>query len=137
MAEDKREKGEEERGFTVSDRRRSGRPKAEEPPKAPPPPRAEAPPEAEPPPGEPPPADFQYLVIFLATQALLCLGEQPDPMTGKKERNIPGAKHTIDLLSVIHEKTKGNLTEDEGLLIDNILYDLRMRYVQAASSAKT
>lgn len=142
MAEEKKdEEGAEERGFTVTDRRRRAREGAEAPPEAerakepPPPSEAETPPEAEAPSAELPPADFQYLVLFLATQAMLCLGEQPDPSTGDRIQNLPAAKHTIDLLGVIHEKTKGNLTDDESQLLDNMLYDLRMRYVRTSGQA--
>ncbi len=79
-----------------------------------------------------PQADFHYLVVFLGTQALLCMGEQADAAAGEKfEKNLPGAKHAIDLLGVIQEKTKGNLDDDESQLLESLLYDLRMRYVQA------
>ena len=140
----------EERGFRVTDRRHWAREEAQEPsppePEAPsPPPEAEAPPQPEatpeaeaPPETEAPPveelpqADFHYLVVFLGTQALLCMGEQPDAAAGEKfEKNLPGAKHAIDLLGVIQEKTKGNLDDDESQLLESLLYDLRMRYVQA------
>ncbi len=140
----------EERGFKITDRRHWAREEAQEPspaePEAPsPPPDPEAPPEAEAPPQpeappevvappveELPPPDFHYLVVFLGTQALLCMGEQPDDTVGEKfEKNLPGAKHAIDLLGVIQEKTKGNLDDDESKLLESLLYDLRMRYVQA------
>lgn len=144
MAEKRKEdETTEEKGFTVTDKRRSGKDRPEAAPKAerkaapppPPPPEAEAPGGQEPPAeGEFPPADFQYLVLFLATQALLCLGEQPDPATGQKIKNLPGAKHAIDLMSVIQEKTKGNLSEDEAQLLESLLYDVRMRYVKATQA---
>ena len=134
----------EERGFKITDRRHWAREEAQEPspaepeaPSPPPepeaPPQPEAPPEAEAPPVEElPPPDFHYLVVFLGTQALLCMGEQPDAAAGEKfEKNLPGAKHAIDLLGVIQEKTKGNLDDDESKLLESLLYDLRMRYVQA------
>ncbi len=140
----------EERGFKITDRRHWAREEAQEPspaePEAPSPPpeaeapprpeatpKAEAPPEAEAPPVEElPQADFHYLVVFLGTQALLCMGEQADAAAGEKfEKNLPGAKHAIDLLGVIQEKTKGNLDDDESKLLESLLYDLRMRYVQA------
>ncbi len=140
----------EERGFKITDRRHWAREEAQEPspaePEAPsPPPEAEAPPQPEatpeaeapseaeaPPVEEMPQADFHYLVVFLGTQALLCMGEQADAAAGEKfEKNLPGAKHAIDLLGVIQEKTKGNLDDDESQLLESLLYDLRMRYVQA------
>lgn len=159
MAEnrEKEEDASEERGFTISDRRHwakeevPGEPSKAEVEAAPPPslepetpPKIEevsgeaAPPphEAEAPPGELPPADFSYLVVFLATQAMLCMGEQPDPTTGETvEKNLPGAKHSIDLLGVIQDKTQGNLGDEEHQLLEGVLYDLRMRYVQAAGPA--
>ncbi|MCH7768952.1 MAG: DUF1844 domain-containing protein [Nitrospinae bacterium] len=140
----------EERGFKITDRRHWAREEAQEPspaepeaPSTPPepeapseveaPPQPEATPEAEAPPEEElPPPDFHYLVVFLGTQALLCMGEQPDAAAGEKfEKNLPGAKHAIDLLGVIQDKTKGNLDDDESQLLESLLYDLRMRYVQA------
>lgn len=145
---------EQEQGFTVSDRRHWAREGAGEHSKAEgeadPPPIAEAetpprpeempgeaatpPSEAEVPPEEMPTANFYYLVVFLATQAMLCLGEHPDPTTDEKvEKNLPGAKHAIDLLDVIQDKTQGNLNDEEQQLLDGVLYDLRMRYVQIAS----
>lgn len=53
-----------------------------------------------------------------------------DPMTGEKAKNLPLAKQTIDLLSVLEEKTRGNLDTDEAAMLKNILYDLRIHYVK-------
>ncbi|MEE9197722.1 MAG: DUF1844 domain-containing protein, partial [bacterium] len=120
MAENRdKDESEEERGFTISDRRHwahqaPGEPSQAEPEAAPTPPaEEEAPPrteevsppeaatppkEAEVPPEELPAADLSYVVVFLAAQAMLCMGEQPDPTTGETmEKNLPGAKHAIDL----------------------------------------
>jgi hypothetical protein len=60
------------------------------------------------------------------------LGEIQDPVTQQSSKNIPLAKQTIDLLGMLKEKTKGNLTTDEEKFLESILYDLRMRYVRAA-----
>lgn len=79
-----------------------------------------------------PPADFSTFVISLSTAALLHLGEIPDPQTQTISRNIGLARHTIDMIDMLKQKTTGNLTEAEARLIDNILYDLRMRYVSIA-----
>ena len=77
-----------------------------------------------------PEVNFSTFVFSLSSSAFLHLGEMEDPNTGKKEKNLPMAKHTIDILGMLEEKTKGNLSEDEGQLLKNMLYDLRMRYVR-------
>ncbi|HUS44701.1 MAG TPA: DUF1844 domain-containing protein [Phycisphaerae bacterium] len=80
-----------------------------------------------------PPADFSTLVQTLATQAALFLGDHRDPKTGKSLRNLDLAKHHIDLLGVLEEKTKGKLTDEEKRLLDTLLYELRLAYASAAS----
>jgi hypothetical protein len=60
------------------------------------------------------------------------LGEVPDPATGKQQEDLIMAKQTIDLIAMLEEKTRGNLTSDEENLVKHILYDLRLRYVQKA-----
>ena len=77
-----------------------------------------------------PEINFATFVFSMSSSALLHFGEIPDPSTGKQQKNLPMAKHTIDIISMLEEKTKGNLTNDEEQLIKNILYDLRMRYVK-------
>lgn len=77
-----------------------------------------------------PEMNFSTFIFSLNSSALFHLGEIPDPTTNKREKNLPMAKQTIDIISMLKEKTKGNLTNDEEVLIDNILYDLRMRYVE-------
>jgi len=79
-----------------------------------------------------PPANFTLLVISLATQARMCLGDTEDPQSGKKQVDVELAKHNIDLLGMLEEKTQGNLSEQEKKLLDSVLYELRMRYVQLA-----
>jgi len=74
--------------------------------------------------------NFATFVFSLSSSAILHLGEIPDPTTGTKKKNLPMAKQTIDILAMLEEKTKGNLTSDEGEFLKNILYDLRMRYVK-------
>lgn len=76
---------------------------------------------------------FSNLIFSFSTSALIQLGEIEDPVTKKKDKNLPLAKQTIDLIGMLKEKTKGNLTPEEENLINNILYDLRMRYVKAVS----
>lgn len=79
-----------------------------------------------------PPVDFQTFVISLGSSALLQLGEIEDPATGRREKNLVLAKHTIDLLSMLQVKTKGNLTPPEAKLLESLLYDLRLRFVEAS-----
>ena len=77
-----------------------------------------------------PEVNFATFVFSISSSALLNFGEIPDPETGAKSKNLPMAKHSIDILSMLEEKTRGNRTDDEEQLIKNILYDLRMRYVK-------
>jgi len=103
----------------------------------PPPPRAGTPAQEGPMRGrrggrELPPASFGALVNSLVTQSLFYLGDLA-PQGGEPVVNLDMAKHQIDTLSVLEEKTKGNLTEDEQRLLDTALYEARMRYVQVAA----
>lgn len=76
-----------------------------------------------------PPADFATLVLSLGSSVLMYMGEASE---GKKApRNLPMAKHAIDLLTVLEEKTKGNLSSEEEHILDSLLFDLRLRYVEA------
>lgn len=78
-----------------------------------------------------PPVDFHTFVLSLGSSALLHLGELEHPEAGATKRDLPLAKHTIDILAMLQEKTKGNLTPPEDKLIESLLYDLRIRYVEA------
>ena len=82
--------------------------------------------------GSLPEIDFTNFILSLSTSALIQLGEIQDPFTQKSAKNLPVAKQTIDLVSMLKEKTKGNLSPEEEKVIDHILYDLRIRYVKAA-----
>ena len=76
---------------------------------------------------------FSTLILSLSTQALMLLGEIPDPTGGtdkQESKDLPAARHMIDLLGVLQTKTKGNLDRGESELLDRILYDLRVRFVQ-------
>ena len=77
-----------------------------------------------------PEMNFSTFIFSLNSSALFHFGEIPDPATNKREKNLPIAKQTIDIIGMLKEKTNGNLTNDEGMLTDHILYDLRMRYVE-------
>lgn len=76
------------------------------------------------------PIDFTTFVLSLSTSAFVQLGVTPD---GKptSEKSLPMAKQTIDLIAMLEEKTKGNLTGEEERLLSEVLFDLRMRYVEA------
>ena len=78
-----------------------------------------------------PEVSFATFVISLSCSVLYHLGEISDPATGKAGKNLTLAKHTIDTLRMLQEKTVGNLDGDEAELIENILYDLRLRYIKA------
>jgi hypothetical protein len=77
-----------------------------------------------------PEINFATFIFSLNHSVLVHLGVVEDPSTGKKEKNLPLAKQTIDILGMLEEKTKGNLSEDEEKMLKNILYDLRMIYIK-------
>jgi hypothetical protein len=76
-----------------------------------------------------PQIDFGTFVMSLASSVLVHLGEIAHPERGAGDPNIPLAKQTIDILGMLQDKTRGNLTEEEKELLENLLYDLRMKYV--------
>ena len=78
-----------------------------------------------------PEINFSTFVISLSTQALMHLGEIADPLSGKAETDLPVAKQMIDILSLLQVKTRGNLDSGEQQMLEDILYDLRLRYVDA------
>lgn len=84
-------------------------------------------------PGELPPADFQTLVGMLATQAIMYLGGIADRKTGHAIFDPDYARHMIDLLGVLQEKTKGNLSEDEEQDLTQLVHELRARFVELAT----
>jgi len=83
-----------------------------------------------------PPVTFASFVFSLSTSALMLMGEQLDPRQGKIPVNLPQAKEIIDILSVLEAKTKGNLDKDEQGMLTDMLYALRMKYVDLASGKK-
>ncbi|MBW1676251.1 MAG: DUF1844 domain-containing protein [Deltaproteobacteria bacterium] len=131
---------EEEKGFIIKDKRtfspETGEARAAEAQEA----EEEKAAEKEAPEGEARPAaeeeaqlpevNFSTFIFSLSSSAFLHFGEIPDPSSGTKKKNLPMAKHTIDILGMLEKKTRGNLTPDEEQLLENILYDLRMRYVK-------
>jgi uncharacterized protein DUF1844 len=78
-----------------------------------------------------PEINFSTFVIGLSTQALMHLGEIANPMSGKVETDVPSAKQMIDILGILKDKTRGNLNASEDRLMEDILFDLRMKYVEA------
>ncbi len=84
--------------------------------------------------GTKPTIDFYTFILSLGSSAFVHLGDAPHPETGEPlPANLPLAKQTIDLLDMLREKTKGNLTPEEEKFLENILMDLRLRYVGKAS----
>ncbi len=79
-----------------------------------------------------PEVSLSSLIFSLSSSALLHLGEIADPQTGEKKEDFALAKHSIDTIAMLKEKTKGNRTEEEEKFIDSILTDLRWRYVKAS-----
>lgn len=75
---------------------------------------------------------FSVFIMSLNTSALVQLGEIEEPESGRKDVNLELARHTIDTIAMLKEKTTGNLDDEENRMIDNILCDLRMRYVRLA-----
>jgi hypothetical protein len=138
------EEQEKSRGFKVEDRRRfsaegevkpeyRGEPEAEESSA----PETEqvkpqAKPESKAQQREPAEINFSAFIVGLSTQALVHLGEIPDPTTNQQNRDLVGASQLIDILAMLQEKSRGNLTAEEERLLQSILYDLRMRYVALA-----
>lgn len=84
-------------------------------------------------PGELPPADFRALVGTLASQAIMGLGALGDQKTGRVVIDLGTARFSIDLLSVLEEKTKGNISEEEAKELAQTLAELRARFVQISN----
>jgi len=121
------ERDPEDKGFTVIDRRGS----ADDTPPAPPPHAVE------PPPRRPDPkVDFSMLAQSIAFSALHYLGLMTEPESGRaSERDLPLARHNIEILELLEEKTRGNLSAEESKLIEDLLYEVRMHFVEATKSA--
>jgi hypothetical protein len=83
--------------------------------------------------GELPEIDFSTFVLSLSHSALVHLGDAPSP-EGKSEQSLTLARQTIDLLAILQDKTKNNLTGEEERLLDQALFDLRLRFVEVSKS---
>ena len=79
-------------------------------------------------------ARFDIFISGLSMEALIGLGDLPHPVTKKRDTNLAQAKYLIDLLGIIEEKTRGNLTPEETQLLSDMLYQLRMRYMTKSGS---
>lgn len=85
----------------------------------------------------PPDPDFGFFVTTIALQASISLGAVPNPASGKTEENLLQAKFIIDTLAVLKDKTKGNLTKEEGDLLENVLYELRTHYISKTKTGES
>jgi Domain of unknown function (DUF1844) len=74
--------------------------------------------------------DFSAFILSLNASSLIHLGEIPDPQSRERTVNVSAAKHTIEILEILKEKTAGNLDKDENKLLDDILYNLRLKFLQ-------
>ncbi|UCF73126.1 MAG: DUF1844 domain-containing protein [Deltaproteobacteria bacterium] len=79
-----------------------------------------------------PEVNLSSFLLSLSSSILLHLGEIADPQSGEKKKDLALAKQTIDIMSLLKDKTKGNLTQEEEKLLEHLLYDLRMRFVNAS-----
>jgi hypothetical protein len=129
----------DEKSFTVSDKRFSARSESgqERPSETPRPTSSSTERESPRQPQEGPQSapgqeeiNFASFLISLGTQAFMHLGELPNPLTKQREKDLPAAKHMIDLLGILEAKTKGNLADDEERLLRQLLFDLRLRFVR-------
>ena len=128
MSEDKKKEGE---GFVIKDTRSSQLSKDEAQTKE----DADRQPESQEAPsggdagGEKFEIDFSTFILSLTSSAFYHLGDMPDPTTGKTETNLPAVKQTIDMLIMLKDKTTGNLSNDEMKLLEQLIYELQMKYV--------
>ncbi len=132
---------EEEQGFVVRDKRGQAREETSSistPPESSPVPEvSQDTPTASEHTHEPaPPLSFSSFIFSLGTSALMLMGEKLSPDQPNTPVNLPQAKEIVDILSILEEKTKGNLTTEEAAVMEDMLYTLRMKYVEAASGKK-
>jgi hypothetical protein len=78
--------------------------------------------------------NFMNFILSLSTTAMFHFGDFPDPDSGKAQKNMAAAKHTIDTITMLADKTKGNLDDNEKNVLDAVLFELRMRYVKECGS---
>jgi hypothetical protein len=87
-------------------------------------------------PGDEMTIDFPSYILGYYTQGLVLLGDVPNPYTNKQEEDLQGAKHIVDLVGMLAEKTKGNLSPEEVQLLESVLYELRMRFMAKTNRIK-
>jgi hypothetical protein len=127
----------EEKGFVFKDRRKIFSESEKEPLRGESPPQEEKIQEKEQPQQTSthpplPEVNFSTFIVSLSTEVLFHLGEFPHPVSGEKQKDLPLAKHAIDTLAMLKEKTQGNLAEEEQKLLEGMLYDLRMAFIRAS-----
>jgi hypothetical protein len=128
---------EEEKGFVIKDRRSFDKDgglkeeKTSEPKAAPEKEKRQEPKKDEEQRPPLPEVNFTSLIFSLSSSAFFNLGEIADPQTGEKHKDLLLAKHSIDIIAMLEDKTKGNLNDEEQKFLENILADLRLRYVKA------
>jgi Domain of unknown function (DUF1844) len=79
---------------------------------------------------------FTAFVMSLATTAAVHFGDLPDPSGGETRTDLQSARQMIDILTMLKDKTRGNLSDDEARLVEELLYDLRLRFVEAVKNEK-
>jgi hypothetical protein len=79
--------------------------------------------------------DFSTFIMSLTSSAFYHLGDIADPETGKTETNLPAVHQTIDMLTMLREKTQGNLNAEENKLLEQLVYELQMKYVAKSKGA--
>ncbi len=83
--------------------------------------------------GEVPPASLEMLVTMFASEAMMALGQLPNPATGQLSISLDHARYAIDMLQMLQEKTKGNLDPNEAKMLEDLLHQLRMLFVASQS----
>ena len=107
-------------------------PRGSEPPKSAPAQarKEEPPPRPDPSRGRVPQSDFSMFLSSLSMQAMVALGEVAHPATGLAQPDLEQSRYLVDVLGLLQEKTQGNLSQEEAGLLDGLLYELRMKYVE-------
>ncbi len=80
--------------------------------------------------------NFASFLLSLATTGMVHLGEMPEPSTGQKMEDLEAARQMIDILGILKEKTEGNLSAEESQLLENVLYELRMKFMEKSKAPK-
>jgi hypothetical protein len=80
--------------------------------------------------------DFPSYIISYYTQGMVLLGEVPNPYTKKMEEDVEAARHMIDILSMLEQKTKGNLSKEEQQLLESVIYELRLKFMAKTNRIK-